>query len=80
MVTSHYLTDKKPFLGGSGFPRVWSSSRDEFGFVDGRMGVYLPAGLNTGEAKIRYFEKFPDHGVPQIPMGGWTGDFLVLLI
>jgi len=44
------------------------------------MGVYLPAGLKTGEAKIRYFEKFPDHGVPQIPMGGWKGDFVVLLI
>jgi hypothetical protein len=80
MVTSRYLTDKKPFLGGSGFPRIWSSSRDEFGFVDGRMGVCLPAGLNTGEATIRYFEKFQNHGVPQIPMGGWKGDFLVHLI
>ena len=35
--STHYADtarDKNPLLGGSGFPRVWSSSRDEFGFVD----------------------------------------------
>jgi hypothetical protein len=80
MVTSRYLRNKNPILEGSGCASVLSFSRDEFGFGDGRMGVYLPAGLNTGEATVRYFEKFPDHCKPQIPMRGLKGDFLVLLI